>query len=113
MVGKTVSHHRILEKLGEGGMGIVYKALDLKLERYVALKFLSHEISIGPDEKARFLQEARAASAVSHANLCVIHDIAEHGGGQFIVMEYVEGKTLGQMVPIQKVQEALGYVGLL
>jgi Tol biopolymer transport system component/predicted Ser/Thr protein kinase len=109
MIGKTVSHYQILEKLGEGGMGIVYKALDLKLERHVALKFLPHEISVGPEDRARFLQEARAASAISHANVCVIHDIVEHDGQQFIVMEYVDGKTLRQLVPIQKVQDALGY----
>jgi len=109
MIGRTISHYRILEKLGEGGMGVVYKALDTKLERFVALKFLPHEISLSADDKARFLQEARAASAVSHANVCVIHDIAEHDGQQFIVMEYIDGKTLRQMVPIGKVGDALGY----
>jgi len=109
MIGKTVSHYRVLEKLGEGGMGVVYKALDLKLERHVALKFLPHDISISEDDKSRFLQEARAASAISHANVCVIHEIAEHDGQQFIVMEYVDGRTLRQMLPVQKVQDALGY----
>jgi len=109
MIGNTIAHYKIIEKLGEGGMGVVYKAHDTKLDRFVALKFLPHEISLSAEDKARFLQEARAASAVSHANVCVIHDIAEHDGQQFIVMEYVEGKTLRQMVPIQKVQDALGY----
>ena len=109
MIGKTVSHYRILEKLGEGGMGVVYKAEDMKLERMVALKFLPRDISITPEDRARFLQEARAASAVSHPNVCVIHDIADHEGQQFIVMEYVEGRTLGQLVPIEKTQDALGY----
>jgi Tol biopolymer transport system component/predicted Ser/Thr protein kinase len=109
MIGRTIAHYKILEKLGEGGMGVVYKALDTKLERFVALKFLPHEISLSADDKARFLQEARAASAVSHANVCVIHDIADHDGQQFIVMEYVDGKTLRQMVPIGKVQDALSY----
>jgi Tol biopolymer transport system component/predicted Ser/Thr protein kinase len=109
MIGKTISHYRIVEKLGEGGMGVVYKALDLKLERLVALKFLPHDISIGDEDKARFLQEAKAASAISHPNVCVIHDIAESDGQQFIVMEFVDGKTLRQMVPIPKVQDALGY----
>ena len=90
-------------------MGVVYKALDTKLERFVALKFLPQEISVSAEDRARFLQEARAASAISHANVCVIYDIAEHDGQQFIVMEYVDGKTLRQMVPIGKVQDALGY----
>jgi eukaryotic-like serine/threonine-protein kinase len=109
MIGKTISHYKILSKLGEGGMGVVYKALDLKLERTVALKFLPHEIAISDEDKARFLQEAKAASAISHPNVCVIHDILESDGQQFIVMEYVDGKTLRQMVPIPRVQDALGY----
>jgi len=109
MIGKTIAQYKILEKLGEGGMGVVYKALDTKLERFVALKFLPQEISVSAEDRARFLQEARAASAISHANVCVIYDIAEHDCQQFIVMEYVDGKTLRQMVPIGKVQDALGY----
>jgi serine/threonine-protein kinase len=109
MIGKDISHYKILEKLGEGGMGVVYKAHDLKLDRFVALKFLPREISVGEEEKARFLQEARAASAVMHPNVCVIHDIQEHEGQQLIVMEYVDGKTLRQMVPIQKTQTAIDY----
>jgi Tol biopolymer transport system component/predicted Ser/Thr protein kinase len=109
MIGKTTAHYKILEKLGEGGMGVVYKALDTKLERFVALKFLPPHISITAEDTARFLQEARAASAISHPNVCVIHDIVEHDDHHFIVMEYVDGKTLRQLVPVQKTQDALTY----
>jgi serine/threonine protein kinase len=109
MIGKTIFHYKILEKLGEGGMGVVYKALDTKLDRLVALKFLPPQITVSPEDKARFLQEAKAASAVMHSNVCVIHDIAEHKDQQFIIMEYVDGKTLRQMVPIQKLQDAIDY----
>ena len=109
MIGQTISHYKVLEKLGEGGMGIVYKAHDTKLDRLVALKFLPQQITVGEEDKARFLQEAKAASAVMHPNVCVIHDIQEHQGQQFIVMEYVDGKTLRQMLPLQKVQTAIEY----
>jgi len=98
MIGKTISHYQIFSKLGEGGMGVVYKAEDTKLDRIVALKFLPSHLTKSETDKARFLQEAKAASAINHPNVCVIHDIQEHDGQQFIVMEYVEGKTLREVV---------------
>ena len=95
MIGKTISHYRILEKLGEGGMGVVYKAEDTKLKRMVALKFLPPELTRDAEAKARFIQEAQAASALDHANICGIHEIDETAEGQlFISMTLCEGETL-------------------
>ena len=91
MIGQSILHYKILQKLGEGGMGVVYKAEDTKLERTVAIKFLPRHISSNEDERKRFEVEAKAAASLNHPNIATIHAIEEHDDEMFIVMEYIKG----------------------